>query len=215
MPSFVDSTDWLRTSYGITQADATIEAERVCTLRLQQIVWPEGAICPKCGEMDDCNPWEPRPPRTRGGVHRVEGRYCLTPGCQNRFTVLSSIPHLQGAHAWTATVFRAIYVLHQIPDLASRPLADLHLKIVGQKEALRLADRVRDMQRDADVAFINKGDVRVSYGELLRQVVNGNAGTAPAPRRRRSAMKTPEQVASHESEPAPSFSMPTPVLQSS
>ena len=104
-----------------------------CWSHLESVRWPDGPICPKCGNLG--------PTRKCGRAH-----YHLCKACNAKFTVAMGTP-LEGTHLPMRTWFTALYLLAVSSKGLSSVALGRHLGI-GQKTAWFLGHRIRALMAD-------------------------------------------------------------------
>jgi transposase-like protein len=104
-----------------------------CWSHLERVRWPDGPICPKCGNVG--------PTMKCGRAH-----YHLCKACNAKFTVAMGTP-LEGTHLPMRTWFTALYLLAVSSKGLSSVALGRHLGI-GQKTAWFLGHRIRAMMAD-------------------------------------------------------------------
>ena len=104
-----------------------------CWSHLERVRWPDGPICPKCGNLG--------PTRKCGRAH-----YHLCKACNAKFTVAMGTP-LEGTHLPMRTWFTALYLLAVSSKGLSSVALGRHLGI-GQKTAWFLGHRIRALMAD-------------------------------------------------------------------
>jgi transposase-like protein len=115
--------------------------DNACWTYLEQTLWPQGPVCPKCDSVGDATRWKPRP-------HRWQCR------CGAQFHVAQGTA-IEGTHLPMQSWFLAIHLLATTPGLSSVELArQLHVR---QKTAWSMRRRIRQMQAE--------------HGHLVRGIV--------------------------------------------